>query len=155
MAINMGEESSADNGGDSKPDANQNSQDRQGGRHGKGNKKKKNNNNRFTSAKGDAAFKGASDKIGVFTVNGSRAEGTSQYDDTIKSIVAYAADEHGPRVSKSIEKGKLILPEKPDASDDDASKSHRKEVNKIKDSLMTIYQLVFNNCDPTVQARGQ
>lgn len=148
----MGEESSADNGGGTKPDANQSSQDRQGGRNGKRNKKKNNNNNRFTSAKGDTTFKGASDKIGVFAVQNNRAEATTQYNDTLASIVTYAADEHGPRVSKSIEKGKLILPAPPtDATDDEARKEHRKEVNKINNSLMTIYQLVYNNCDPTYQ----
>jgi len=171
----MGDESSAESGGGTKPDAN-NSQGRQGGRHGKG--KKKNNANAYASDK-EKAFAGQSDKIGVFTAqpnHGARASGTAQYTETHKSIVTYAADEYNSRCSKSIAKGKLILPTKPDENDyvtnvkdkdgaevstlteagkvryTKACERWEKQVEEIKESLRCVYQIVWNNCDPTVQA---
>ena len=171
----MGDESSAESGGGTKPDAN-NSQGRQGGRHGKG--KKKNNANAYASDK-EKAFAGQSDKIGVFTAqpnHGARASGTAQYTETHKSIVTYAADAYNSRCSKSIAKGKLILPTKPDENDyvtnvkdkdgaevstlteagkvryTKACERWEKQVEEIKESLRCVYQIVWNNCDPTVQA---
>lgn len=168
----MGEESSAENGGDKKPDANQNSQGRQGGRRGKGKKK---HNNGFNSDKGDKAFAGQTEEIGVFTATQNRAESTAQYTDTLKSIVTYAAKTN-PRTSKSIEKGRLILPEPIDvntflttATDAEgksitsqltadgkdkynaACKRREKKVEAIEEDLMRIHQMVWNNCDATVQ----
>mmetsp|Transcript_9210 Transcript_9210/g.14188 ORF Transcript_9210/g.14188 Transcript_9210/m.14188 type:complete len:432 (+) Transcript_9210:133-1428(+) len=170
----MGEESSAEGGGDAKPDAKQNN-DHSRNPNRRGKKKK---NNTYVSDKEDKKFTGVTDKIGVFTAqaNQGRAAGTAQYNETVQTLVSHAADNYNSRCSQSIAKGKLILPTRPKQDEFDmttvekdgknvdeltetgkmmymkAIERYEKEKETVHESLRRMYQLVWNNCDHMVQA---
>lgn len=164
----MGEESSAEGGGDAKPDAKQNN-DHSRNPNRRGKKKK---NNTYVSDKEDKKFTGVTDKIGVFTAqaNQGRAAGTAQYNETVQTLVSHAADNYNSRCSQSIAKGKLILPTRPKQDEYDmttvekdgknvdeltetgkmmymkAIERYEKEKETVQESLRRMYQLVWNNC---------
>mmetsp|Transcript_13666 Transcript_13666/g.17372 ORF Transcript_13666/g.17372 Transcript_13666/m.17372 type:complete len:140 (-) Transcript_13666:428-847(-) len=93
----MGEETSADGGGDTKPDANNNNDNSHGRqqKRGHGSKNKKNKNN--TSA-GDAEakkFTGKTEGMGVFT--SQIGKDRTLYTESKKSVEVYAAQHYDDR----------------------------------------------------------
>ncbi len=173
----MGEETSAEGGGDTKPDANKNNDNSHGRQQkwGRGGKNKRNKNNTSAGDTEAKKFTGATEGMGVFTSSLGRDK--TLFTESLKSTGLYANKNYDcSRTAASITKGVLNLPDEPDEDDfktevvhKDGSKTMKlteggkikfskrvdrweRERAKVEENLRCMYSIVWNNCDSTVQA---